>query len=154
MKLFKIVKTIPEKNKMISWLDDQELETFQKEELVEAGEEIIIFLKIINYELSMLNHLRRLEWQNNKILEYAGEESELVFLKKENFKKNRRLRMCKAGGAILLCIVLFAALEWWWISNSRKDNELIATTFTIIITLLVSDFWSIYKEKKKIEDFD
>ena len=152
--LFKIVKTIPEKSKMVSWIDDSELKTFQKEELVKAGEEIIIFLKIINYELSMLNHLRRLEWQNNKILEYAGEESELVILKKENFKKNRRLRMCKAGGSILLCIVLFAILEWWWISNWGKDNKIIATTFTVIITLLVSDFWSIYKGKKKIEDSD
>lgn len=56
----------------------------------ELGTALIVldeYLKIIEYELEMLNHCRRIEWQNRKVIEYAGEESELVKLRKKIEKK-------------------------------------------------------------------
>lgn len=52
-------------------------ESFSAGEIEDAVKLLEEYISIIQYELDMINHIRRVEWQNEKINQFAGEESEL-----------------------------------------------------------------------------
>ena len=79
------------------------------------------FQKIIDYELGMINHIRRVNWQNEKSIKFAGEESELVMLRK------RSIKMCSLIKIAFGAVVIAALISIYILI---KKNQ------------LISDFWS------------
>ena len=80
------------------------------------------YMDIINYELQMINHIRRIDWQNEKISQFAGEDSELVHLR---YKKMQRklwgANIVFALVAILFFIILYYIIEKCFGVKEIKD---------------------------------
>lgn len=130
-----------------------EKEFFRSDELRLALNVLDEYLKIIEYELEMLNHCRRIEWQNRKVLEYAGEESELVKLR-ERDKKTKWVKMnvfrCGVG--------LFLIAGFIYANKYMELPKSIITFFSAIIggiiVLLVENIGKTmpFRKDKKLLD--
>lgn len=102
------------------------------------------YLKIIDYELGMINHNRRVEWQNKKTLEFAGEESELVFLRKKNRKDECVKRMWKVLAAIMLLICSFI-LAVVCLEIPDPITDIWIAVISGVLALLVPSFWKSFR---------
>lgn len=109
---------------------------------VNKDEEIVIekinaYIYIISYELEEINHIRRIDWQNKKIEEFAAEKSELVRLC-NNEKKKRQLKGYWLPLGILfglyVGIILFMAFEYGIESN--KFSYIIAVIAPVLPVLV------------------
>lgn len=107
------------------------------------------YLKIINYELQTINHIRRIKWQNGNTLEFAGEESELVILRNRIRKEARYKKLFKKIIAIIVIIAVCSALVTL---ASKQDylGKIIIAISTTVVTLLIGDVKKIFDEKDDI----
>lgn len=109
------------------------------------------YLKIIDYELEMINHIRRIKWQNQKTLQFAGEKSELVMLRNQNRIKHRNFKIGFTSVAIIITILICGYLTFQpSLPESVKDTVIAA--FSIIMTLLITSLYNIIKTHKINEE--
>lgn len=108
-------------------------------------------LYVLDYELDMMNHIRRIEWQNDKIKHFADEESEFVKeRKREDMKSFRR----KLWIPIALIIAMFAALLFAIIkvdASNKNYSTIIVCIVTVIapiLTLFLERWFKAWKEQK------
>lgn len=84
-------------------------EEYKGNELILSKQEILRKIKniltIIDYELETINHLRRIEWQNMKIEEYAAEASKLE-------KRNRRIGRIRNIGIFFITATVICSVGW------------------------------------------
>lgn len=121
-------------------LDLLQKDSFLDKQFGDALKVLNEYLKIIDYELGMINHNRRIEWQNRKTLEFAGEESELVFLRKKNKKNECAKRMWRVLIAIILLIFSFIiAVVYLEIPDPITDVCIVVISG--ILALLLPNFW-------------
>ena len=73
-------------------------------------------IEIIAYELSMIEHIRRIQWQNKRVSLFAGEDSELVQMRRSKDRKKRIMRF-------LLPLLGIAAVTgvFFWILITKLD---------------------------------
>lgn len=125
-RLFKIEQMQETPLKLIS--------SFQKGNLTEATKMIEEYIRIIDYELDTINHLRRIQWQNKKIEEFAGETSPLIRLRRHEERKKLALRFCLPSLLFLVACVILAKMI---LSN---DESLTAGTILAILFAPVPAF--------------
>ena len=58
-------------------------------------------IKVIDYQLAMIDHARRIQWQNMKVKQFAGEDSELV-------RMRRITKKCKGAARIVVVFLIIA----------------------------------------------
>lgn len=95
-RLFKIEQTKGDPFEQIS---------FQKNDIGKAAEKLEKHIKIIDYELETINHLRRIQWQNKKIEEFAGETSPLVKLRRYEERKKLAIQFWLPAALLLMAFV-------------------------------------------------
>lgn len=119
---------------------------YQMDEIAGDSKEVLSeikqYLSIIDYELETINHIRRIEWQNGKIEEYASESSEL-------YKYTKRLKFIK-GVITKIGIVLIISAAIWGLVNvlggagvAKQDalKELVLIIFGTLVTIYVSKYF-------------
>lgn len=77
-------------------------------------EEINSYLGIIDYELEMINHTRRINWQNERVHEYADEKS---MLSKVQARAQFWANVKSMGGYIAAAIILVVAIIYTVLSD-------------------------------------
>ncbi|MFT4142885.1 MAG: hypothetical protein QM644_00410 [Mobilitalea sp.] len=119
-------------------------------EIVEAIDHI---LKIIEYELEMINHIRRIQWQNNKVDDFASEEAEIVKERRREIRKRYRIII---GASIMALILMFTSVIYIVLrikGNVANDVFIaiitIAGTFLSSFLILILQWW--YKSYKDLK---
>lgn len=110
---------------------------------------------VIEFKLQTINHIRRIEWQNEKISYYANEESELVQVRRAKAKKMYRLAFWfpLVGITAFIGAVLAIFLKWGNnIPNQVFPAALTASVSacTAIVTLILQWWyrsWHVLKAK-------
>ena len=103
------------------------------------------YIQYINYELEMINHSRRIRWQNKKTFEYAGEESELVLLRKKSKSRERIQKIIKSSLLIFSLVALILLIDI--VLDKVYDIDVLSETiaaivsviFTFVITKILAD---------------
>lgn len=84
-------------------------------------------LMIVNYELELINHYRRIEWQNEEVDKFAGEGSGLV-----------RLLELRQVGWIIFYLILGVGMTCSWLKLfyiPAPDNSIHAFIIPVIIAI-------------------
>lgn len=110
-------------------------------------------LKIIDYELEMINHTRRIQWQNDKVNDFASEEAEIVKERKREIRKRYRIII---GASIMALIIMFTSAIYTLlrIKGNVADDVFIAVvtivgTFLSSFLILILQWWyKLYNELK------
>lgn len=112
------------------------------------------YLKIINYELQMIDHIRRIKWQNKKTLKFAGDESELVILRNKSQIKQRQSRLWHLSIMMIIAIFMCGFFTFrTFVPDAFKDA--VIAVFSIIMTLLITSFGNCVKSlRKDLDDPD
>lgn len=63
-------------------------------------------IKVIDYQLAMIDHARRIQWQNMKVKQFAGEDSELVRVRRILDKGKWISRIIVLGLVVIVCLWL------------------------------------------------
>lgn len=109
---------------------------------------IDIYRNIINYELETINHIRRVKWQNDKIDQFAGEESEFVYLRRRNDRKVRFKYACSLFFFILfLSIGMYALCQL----NLSNDNKILLATICAPAMALLFQWWRDWCKKHLLD---
>lgn len=61
-------------------------------------------IEIIKYELNMIDHIRRIQWQNSRVNLFAREDSDLVRMRRSDDKARRVKRFCFSSIVILAVV--------------------------------------------------
>ena len=102
------------------------------------------YIQYINYELEMINHIRRIRWQNEKTFEFAGEESELVLLRKKSESKEKGQKVIKSLLLILFLVALICLIGTVLdkVYNIDVVSEAIAAVVSVIFTFILTKFFT------------
>lgn len=120
----------------------------QKSDLPNVNELLRKYIHIINYELDMIDHIRRIKWQNEKIEQFAGQDSELVKLRKRDEHKRRCIRFFP-----LIAIFAITAISIY-ILLAMNVSSVVWTVFSTIcaplLTFLVQLWYKFWKKPSKV----
>ncbi|MBC2889987.1 dCTP deaminase domain-containing protein [Gordonibacter massiliensis (ex Traore et al. 2017)] len=97
----------------------------------QTAEAVELYLDIIDYELEMINHIRRINWQNERVHEYADEKSTLS---KEQERARFWSNVGSMGGYLAAAIMLAAALIYA-IACAQPENLM-----ALLVPVLVAAF--------------
>ena len=90
---------------------------------------------IIQYELEMINHDRRIEWHNSKVREFAGEKSELVKVREKKQKQNRFLAH---GVPIIASLAVLVTLVLLYIFGVLSIDTGIGKLVALIVSPIIA----------------
>lgn len=108
------------------------------------------YLRIINYELQMINHIRRVKWQNEKTMEFAGEKSELVVLRKEsNIADQKRSFLYLFLAAFITLLITIILILLPCLEEIVKDA--VIALFSIVMALLLQLLHKKYKKYRYLK---
>lgn len=123
-------------------------EGFTASNLKEVIPMIDKYLEIIGYELDMIDHIRRIHWQNTRTHMFAGEDSELVLWQQSAEKTKKRLSFwLPLFGIILLTaifIFLLLALKFF---KGNSDRQTIAVAIYMPIIVVIIEEWRQFRRK-------
>lgn len=106
-------------------------------------------IDVIDYEINSIAHLRRIRWQNEMVRRFAGEDSELVALRKKSTEKKRRLvTWILPGLFVLFTAVLFSSLWRHGVLASTIGTLVVAIYAPISAVLL--EYWIKALQKFKV----
>ena len=114
-----------------------------KSELSTAIPLIDVCIDMINYEIASINHIRRIRWQNEKISQFASEDSALVKLrKKAATQKRRNITFGFPLVFFAVTTVLFFVLQKNYGAFSGSNNiGILATTIYASISAVLLEAW-------------
>lgn len=121
---------------------------FKASQLNEAHTLIDKYLQIIDYELDMIDHIRRVQWQNAQTHKYAGEDSELVSMRKsaERVAKFWHVWLPLFGFALAIAafIVMLLTCD---VFKANYDAKTIAVSIYIPIITALIGLWQQHRHK-------
>lgn len=148
--LYKLIKSA-QSNSTPIFSDILEDKAYSVLDLPHVTDVLSEYLRIIDYELEMINHIRRIKWQNKKTLEFAGEKSELVTLRNQIRTKQRNSRIRRTYIKIIITIIVCGCFILHpSVPESAKDA--IIAIFSIIMTLLIKARHDILETDKMNKD--
>lgn len=107
-----------------------------KEHLKDAIPIISQFVDVINFELDMIDHTRRIRWQNDRAAGFANEDSELVKMRRKKEKTKQR------GRALVLFIAIIAVIAIIWrISPDTASKAVALATLCGAVLATVVQRW-------------
>lgn len=116
--------------------------------LKEAIPAIDNYLEIIGYELDMIDHIRRIHWQNVRTHMFAGEDSELVLLQQSAQKTKKRLCFWLPLSGIILVTAMFIflllSLKFF---KENPDLQAIAVAIYMPIIVVLIEEWQQFRRK-------
>lgn len=104
------------------------------------------YINVINYELDMIDHIRRIKWQNDRVGQFASEDSELVQMRQEAEKKKRQSRIW-IPLFILIAVMAAVLVAWRFIFPNTDSREVILVTFFAPVAASIIQWWSQYWHK-------
>lgn len=99
-------------------------------------------IDVIDYEIASINHIRRVRWQNEKVAQFASEDSALVKLRKKAASKKRRF--ATFGPPIIFLIItgiLFLVLWHQGAFSGTYSAGILAATVYAPITAVLLELW-------------
>lgn len=119
---------------------DSEFQGVDSAHLKDALPIIKQYIDVINYELDMIDHIRRVKWQDEKVGEFANEDSELVQMRKGAEKAERRKRFWLP--LLIIAAVTAVAFLVWKRRFPDADNEpVIFATILAPVLALILQWW-------------
>lgn len=110
---------------------------FSAEQLAQALPMIDAYIEVIEYELAMIDHSRRIQWQNDQVNQFAGEDSELVRMRQANSRSRRRIRFWLPLLGIVALTVLFFWLSLKCLGSFFGNNNISVVSATLYAPFLV-----------------
>ena len=104
------------------------------------------YINVINYELDMINHIRRIKWQNDRVGQFANEDSELVKMRQEAEKAKRQSRIW-IPLVILIAVMVAMGFVWRFIFPNSDSREVVLVTFVAPVVASIVQWWSQYWHK-------
>ena len=104
------------------------------------------YINVINYELDMINHIRRIKWQNDRVGQFANEDSELVKMRQEAEKAKRQSRIW-IPLVILIAVMVGMGFVWRFIFPNSDSREVVLVTFVAPVVASIVQWWSQYWHK-------
>lgn len=138
--LFNIRNSIPDNNignnNMSTDLLKQE--KFLSGELSKSKRVLEEWIRIIDYELEMINHIRRVRWQNLKALKFAAAESELVILRNRTEAKKiyTTISILILATLLLVSVFIIAVRQF---NLSAKYVTILSPCLATIVTILIQN---------------
>ena len=125
---------------------------FESAQLANAGfiiEIIDEYIKVIEYELKMIDHIRRIQWQNDQVNRFAGEDSELVRLRRSVDKSRKAKRFWIPLFGIFAVIigflwVLIGPLDAF--SEKIDTGTILSAIFAPILVFILERWWKYWHE--------
>lgn len=132
---------------------DHALETvvlFGGESVGRATRNIGYLVRVVDYELMTIDHLRRVEEQNQRALEFAGAETELARCQKEEakrqFLKDERLT---AVGIIVLIAIIIGLVVYGVICQNMSVSVWFAPVLAGLLSALISSAANLHRDWKE-----
>ena len=141
-------------SKLSSVLWDQEhgMTGISENRLSEACEPLYKCIKVIEYELKMIEHVRRVHWQNCRVNKFAGEDSELVVMRNNANKVERRKRFWIP----LICIIVFTGIFFGVLigvfdafSPGNSIGTIFTTLYAPVLVFVVQNWWNYWRAECK-----
>lgn len=121
---------------------------FTASQLRSAGPVIDKYIEIIDYELNMIDHIRRIQWQNARIQTFAGEDSEFVSMRKSAEKNAKLRRVWLPLGCFLLAAIIFiASLLTLECFQENPHLQTMAVAIVVPILVVAVEGWQLYWRK-------
>lgn len=108
---------------------------------------IKLYIDVINYELDMIDHIRRIKWQNERVGKFANENSELVQMRMNAEKARRWKRFWIPLLLIIAAVIVAFHFIWKWASLDAGNKSVIFVTFFAPVLVLVLQWWYQYWHK-------
>lgn len=112
---------------------------------IEIIECIKCLIDVITYELEMINHMRRIEWQNYKILHFAGEGSEIVrerrYQSRQKFRKKFWLPLLAMFAVTIALVIIVQQIVVNQTGGAIISIITVAATIYAPILVFVLDLW-------------
>lgn len=121
---------------------------FTASQLRSVGSMIEKCIEIIDYELNMIDHIRRIQWQNTRIQAFAGEDSEFVSMRQSAEKKAKLRRIWLPLGCLILTTLIFiVSLLTLECFQKNPHLQTIAIAIYVPIFVVVVEGWQLYWRK-------
>ena len=136
----------PLKTEFKGVMENVELGGVDREHMKEAVLVIGQLIDVISFELDMIDHIRRIRWQNGKTAEFANEDSELVKMRK---RKEKTKQWKQILIQLIFIIILIAAVwvGWKYLFPGTTDNEVaLATLYGAVVTVTVPLYFKRWKK--------
>ena len=126
-----------------SVLEGKESQGVDKDGLKNAPPVIEQLIEIISYELDMIDHIRRIQWQNDKVAQFANEDSDLVnmrleeaaYRQRKDTKKQRNQRRITL--IIIALITLALVVLVWKLPKGSDIGIILATIYAPLVAFLI-----------------
>ena len=133
----------PLKPELRSIMEDDELQAVGKDHLKDAIPVVSQLVDVINFELDMIDHIRRIRWQNNKAAGFANEDSELVKMRRKKEKTKQRKRILIPLIVIIIVMAIVGAV-WKHLFPDTANREVALATLCGAVVTAVVQWWSQY----------
>lgn len=129
-------------------MEQKEDEGFDAAKLPQACSVIDACVETIDYELNMIDHIRRIQWQNARIHEFASEDSELVKMRRAADKAKRRQRfwLPLLGIILLTAAVFFLLIKFGGLLENNFIGTMATTVYAPILVLLLQWWWQYWNK--------
>lgn len=108
---------------------------------------ITLCIDIIDYELNMIEHIRRIKWQDERVREFANENSELVRMRANAEKAKQRKRFWVPLLIILFIAAAVLGFTWKWLFLDADNGQIIFATIFTPVLVLILQWWYRYWHK-------
>lgn len=140
----KLRETLSMQSKIIAGFEAAQLTNASP--IIEIIDECI---KVIEYELNMIDHVRRIQWQNDQVNRFAGEDSELVRLRRSVDKSRRVKRFWIPLFGIFAVVVGF-----FWVligpldafSEKSGTGAILSAIYAPILVFILERWWKYWHE--------
>ena len=124
-----------------------EARSADKEHLKDALPIIKHYIGVIDYELDMIDHIRRIKWQDERVEEFASEDSELVQMREKTEKARRQRRIWIPPLVFLAVVALVLAFAWKWVFPDESAVSIILATIIAPVLAVILQWWYMYWHK-------
>lgn len=94
-------------------------------------------IETIEYDLAMIDHSRRIQWQNDQVNQFAGEDSELVRMRQAASRSKRRARFWLPFLGIIVFTIFFFCISIKYLSSFFGDSNISVVSATLYAPVLV-----------------
>lgn len=115
-------------------------EGIEKSNLASVMPLLNICIDVIDYEIDSIAHVRRIRWQNAMVRRFAGEDSELVTLRKRSAKRTHGLIVWGIPCFFVLCTALLFFALWHCGAFSNTTGTLAIAIYAPISAVLL-EYW-------------
>lgn len=122
------------------------LQVVDKSHLKDALPVIKQYINVINYELDMIDHIRRIKWQNDRVGQFANEDSELVKMRQKAEKAKRQSRIWIPLVFLIVAMVVIG-FAWRFFFPNSDNREVVLVTFFAPVVASIVPLWFQYWHK-------